>query len=719
MVFPLIADPNIDNLEAEMGTESSAPVEETAEPEFSERYYNDPEYKAEIDAQGQQFEQTPEFQARTTNVDGQNIYIEKIDAVEAAARGLASVGNLGRWVAPAMRSVDEMISENDVDMDFATYSTLFRKNQKLYDAINTSAELQSPVAYNLGKLGGYMGGGAPLNTIKGAVMLSGVEQTLAPETQEQTLGETATRVVTGAVIGGVAQKAASFAGPALSKLNPNTPKVVPIDDKYIDKSLELLNIVNGKSGISSSKQANILNRELIKQGKTLDGVSIADKRAFIKRTAVLPDGSETRFFEENDTVLTLAHKVQGSKDYLAKGMNQSTQEIQNLAETIIPDFKVPTSDVRNILNNLRGNLGTEVGQPMAGSVNAVEANTIKKIDDYLTVLFDGKTSLTIPEINRIRYEAVHQIKRNTRGNVGDSLDIFQAEVGNLQDRLMEKVAAGTPELAAFKDFSSKYGDWNIMERVMQSERDRVGNQTISGLMAGLKHSALGIGRGAMSGSPAIMIKAVADGFSIATKQSTDGITSVGLKKLNSINKIKSAVTENFPLFQDNVTRLIDASVKEVDDIFIKELGLLESKIDLYTLPLERNMDDLIFKLPQILNTMEHEYPEMADAFETALDRGAQDEIGAIISDFSRTPTGSRIITPGMGFNGKAATATDLMEATSLIKKTPVSNTQKLRHLTLLNNHGILPVFQGDKQLDYVKKTIKARRNKQGVKQNTY
>jgi len=186
------------------------------------------------------------------------------------------------------------------------------------------------------------------------------------------------------------------------------------------------------------------------------------------------------------------------------------------------------------------------------------------------------------------------------------------------------------------------------------------------------------------------------------------------RRLASLSKISGALQQAPGKYQELAAKIAMASTRSHQE-FQQVLGYAESLIDLNQSPVERDTNDLIMKLPQILNVVSDQSPAKADQLLRAVQSGNESEIGAIMSDLSRLKEAQGLIARGTGWGGKAATATDLQEWEAQIKNSGQNHTTRMRQLERLRKFGDGPVFE-EKQ-DFIKQTIINKRNSNGKKVN--
>ena len=141
------------------------------------------------------------------------------------------------------------------------------------------------------------------------------------------------------------------------------------------------------------------------------------------------------------------------------------------------------------------------------------------------------------------------------------------------------------------------------------------------------------------------------------------------------------------------------------DAFREELASTLSKIALQDNKIPRSMEGVLESSEEILNILNNENKDIANQFRKALEKGNEDEIGALFSAMSKMDGAEEFIQEGMGFNGKVYDPNDVKQLESQVANSDISAMQKAQHLKNLREGGIIPQIQTepDRFFDYKKR----------------
>ena len=596
-------------------------------------------------------------------------------------------GKFAGEVAGGIGAAVEIAVEED--HSFADWSALYHKNKDIFDTMRKDGESAYPWSTGLAEAAGGVGfasllgaGGVAVNTVKGAATAGGIAGFGAGDIRDP--NDLAMSTATGAALGGISQK-------ILNKFLPSkAANAAKITDEVASKSLETeqSHIILNALGINSKgdgRQITAVAKKAVRElGKRKQDIN--DWATSIAKTA---DGEFT--FQPGDSFLDVKGRMSNQKEFWGNAISEVVGE----ADSIVTKNGFPGLSADKFF----GHLDLVRDSLMANGLT-----------DNQLVLFE---KLKKPYINatHLSFSDAQNLNRSLSDLLGDFgknfkgiSDVAWKAKDAIRTQLLEGMQALDPSIAdAYKLSSKKWGDFHLADKLLAEPAQAASLEALNGVQNMVLSAGKRFSQAAMLGSKVGVVSSVADGLRAALGGNVAGIAG---KRLQSIGKVMNALESGPGVYQDIASRLLSAASRE-PELFAHELGYAESVIDLSQNPIQRNMQDVVVKLPQALNIIRDKSPQLYSDLLRNIQSNNVTGVGEIISNLSKTPEGSRFIAPGIGFEGRVVTSADYENVKSQITNSPQNNRVKARQLMDLDRDGMIPQFENPRE--FMKQTIAARR----------
>ncbi|HEY5688534.1 MAG TPA: hypothetical protein VIS27_09550 [Yeosuana sp.] len=637
---------------------------------------------------------------------------EKPDLYSTIAVNFAEgvTGGFSGEIAGGVSALGALIDE---DHSFADVASIYRKNRDALDSVRIRGNKEFPVAGFISEaVGGTglafasAGAGLAINSVKGAAALGAVTGFGKGE------GVDVGSIASGAVMGGATQG-------VLNKIfgtGPATTTLGKISKGEQDAVLQGLNIKSAgefttgstekfATGILAKRGAQKIAGEAGEQGVTQAQVIAKDYLApegmdvfqLAKEVIDVP-GTNERLFMPNDTYPVVLDRVRRGISYIK----------DNISETISqPDLLLVQSGDHGVNAN-------SIYQNTIELLKDLKGNDAKNAALRVVKKLTTKPYVSLNDANMIRTELSAAVDL-TKTAVNNAEQIAYRVNKIIRDEMTStmKRVVGKEGVDQFNAASRAYGNFQLVEKLLQAPAQSANLGAIGQVQGKIMNAMRKFSASYALNQKAGMVNATVEGLKAAVKNPTSAISG---KRLASLAKITKTLEADPARWQEQGVRLLQASTRTAE-FFQQELGYVESLIDLTGSPVERNTNDLVMKLPQILNIINDQAPDQAKNLLKAVQSGNEMEIGAIMSDLGRMKEAQGLIARGVGWGGKAATSMDIQEWESQIKNSGQNHTLRMRQLEALRKSGTGPVFE--QKVDYIKQTAAAKRNKNGKKVGAY
>lgn len=594
-------------------------------------------------------------------------------------------GVMGGWAgefAGGVAGPVEWLATSE-DFSFSDLSAMYKKNRDTYDSVRIKGEEKYPTlalgTEMFGGVGSAMaltGAGVLTNSVKSGAAMGAVSGAGKSE------GFDPVAIAGGAALGGATQGIANKLFGTAPSSAAKAAKVTADENNAI---LNGFNIVpKGEYSITNQavKASNALSRR---------GMTLADWAQEIKTT---PEGKMV--FEVGDNMKTVETKLLKAVEDKGADIGNTLGRLDQLIAQA-PDKGV------NLVN-----LTNKIENGLLGPLKDISPSAQKQVVGILK-RFSGRETIGFNEAQAVRSEMSGAINF-VKNNLNNAENLKHAVNGIFRDEMIASARGVNSELAEkFIADSRSYGNFKLAadllkEPAISSELTHLGAMQGKMLNAGRRTVVA-----TMLNSKSGTLGAVVEGFKAILGTPPAGLAG---KRLASIGKIRTALEAEPGKYQELAAQIM-MSASRTHEQFQKTLGYAESVIDLHQSPVQRTTNDLVMKLPQILNVVNEFSPNHGEQLLKAVQSQDEGEIGAIMSELGRLKIAQGLITKGTGWNGKAATAQDLADWEGQIRQSPQNHTIKMRQLEDLRKFGVGPVFQ--EKTDYVRSTVLSKRNKNGKK----
>jgi hypothetical protein len=581
-----------------------------------------------------------------------------------------TLGHSGELVGAI--STVQALAEGDIS--WAEKGAFYRKNRDLFDKVRSQGAEKYGSAMGAEIAGGFILPGA--GTVKGAAALG------AAAGFGKGRGLDIQSTVGGAILGGTLAKVL----PGISGAVQNMSK--KLGKKASKETLRAIGVIDPE-GKKFTPAMEKLHKVMVKRGKTVED--------FGNEIQSLASRNGADLIEKGDALLSISSKANSERIF----WNNQIEDIVSNADQAIaanPELGISTNKVIAELKN-------HVIEPLANRHPSAAKQALKAVEGHADRAFLSFSEVRSTE--RALKSAINKFaaKDNNIPSVIDDISLIaerEIEIG------LRKVS---PDMSkAFKAASEMETNFSEVVKTLARPTQDSFVRMEESLMKSIINGTGRTPKQLLLEGPVSIARLVKSSIDTTLLQPQG---SLAINKINSLNNISKALDLNPGKYQDLSTRLLLASGRTVE-AFQSELAYAESVINLDQAPLQRNSIDLQSKLPEVLNIIADENPELANDLTVAMQENNQSKVGEIMSNVSRLSKVQRWIEPGMGWNGKAATAQDMREAESLVKNSNMTNSQKMMKIDSLRINGTLPVME--EPVDLIKVTVQKKRNEEGKKE---
>jgi hypothetical protein len=406
------------------------------------------------------------------------------------------------------------------------------------------------------------------------------------------------------------------------------------------------------------------------------------------------DMAKLNLFKRGDTIDDVVVTTVKTKDAVGKDMGKLISETESRmgAHSKISSTRL-SQQAKSYLSPVTK---TDVPVTNAGRKKAVEV-----LDDI--VERDAKTGNAIPEewnLNEIwtwkskiakmayKYES-SAIGNSTEGTVNQAAAKFLREAERGMDAMvLDTVERALPAegMAAFKSLKNKYSNLNVLEGVFDTESKKVTEGTLSGLVKkawGAHKLTYLVGAGVGVSNPIVGgAIAMAGIVQAATKNTPSAIANA-----NVLSKFLRANPSS--QIAARLVRAFDSG--DSQEFLDAELAVAGAAAQMKQAPLQRNNDSLIKNANAITILLEDKNPELADAFDKALETQDPGQLKSIGEAISEMPEAREFLEEGQGWEGKLVNPADIVQAQNNLENSNMSYSQRLFHKAALKTSGTIPV----------------------------
>lgn len=597
-----------------------------------------------------------------------------------------AVGEIGSSYINALGGVP-------VENSLSDFSTIYRKKQKEAELMFEKAAQANPISYYGGEAAGgtaAMAAVAAVNpvgatlaaTIRGGALLGGLSAVgSAPGGSDAT--ELAKRGATGAALGAAGAKLGEIAGKKVSGFLAKRAA-----EKQAEITGKTVYAARGALGIKTSNDIAKLNKMLVRTNTSPEEyTSIVTKH--------IPFTEETTRMQTLDKLVLEKHNI----------WDNLIQPVHNQIDDAVPEGIVDvTKLVKDVIDEadfeLDGLADEQVQKYMQKAMGEFE-------------LYNSKPTATLKELQLLKNRITSKWnpgsdsnKNSIYGAMTRVITKTQREAVESSDSIVANILEGGVD--EYKNRMKSYGilaeSEGFARKAAMDEEAAI--QKAGAAVYSLKNKISNIVNvPAMRNVVGEYIKkpsSILTEFGEVVKSSAYDFNDVSY--LASLMQLSTSAELNPGRYNKLINNVVLSSTRSIDD-FVNELGYADSVVYLDSDPIQPSMDDINKKSPKILNILNKTNPQLATAFESALQSGDKATMGKMMSSLRDLPEASRFFAPGIGIDGQLFTEADKIKAKKMLPPT-LGTVQRMRAMEQINS-GTLPILEQEKKFT-PEKIIKKR-----------